>query len=106
MGFLEEVGLVLSADLDEQPGGRLAVHHGQRSGVEGTSVARKAVGKLCGWLLKEPGIKGRLAQPRGPEPAAGILSDPFYVSAVNLLHAAQKIPAQPISRSPAPTQTH
>lgn len=106
MGFLEVVGLVLSADLDEQPGGRLTVHHGEKSGVEGTSVAVEAAGKLCGQLLKEPGVKGGLAQPQGPEPATGILSDPFYVSAVNLLHAAQKIPVQPISSSPAPTQTH
>ena len=67
MGFLEEAGLVLSADLHGGPEGRPAVHHGQRSGGEGTSVQGKAVSKPCGLPLKEPGVRGSLAQPWVPE---------------------------------------
>lgn len=45
-GFLEEVRLVLSADLDGQSEGRWAVPRGQRTGVETSIVLGKAAIEL------------------------------------------------------------
>lgn len=53
--------------------------------------------KLCSLLLKETGVRGGLALPRGPEPAASILSEPLNVSVADLFPTAQQTPAQPVA---------
>lgn len=92
-------GFVLSVDLDEEPGGRWAVHHGQRTGVEEQCAEKDS--ERAAWSPSEkashqrPGVLGPPAlQPR-------TCQLPFCDFALRFFHCSPKTPVQPISSSPA-----